>query len=370
MLYLERKNFSVPLSRLGFGGMRFDDFDEGVKAVRLAYEKGITYFDTAPGYCGDTSEAIFGEAFTTIPRDKIIISSKSGVWQDKTAEKLLKRVKKSIERMDVGYLDILHIWCVNNEKNWGKIMSPGGPFEGAEEAKKQGLVKHIFFSTHADNDLNKRIIAGKHFEGMTVGFNLLNYAARLPTVEAARDADLITVSMNPLAGGILPKYKDLFGFLSTPTSSIVETALFFNLSNPNLDVVLCGMGTSQEVEENIAIVNGFKKMGDNNRSLAKQIEENLADLNGSFCTLCNYCLPCPEGIPIPAYMNIIDVKHSTGEENQKSLYYWHKDRNTFLGIEADRCTECGACEKACTQHLPIIDRLKEVSEDFPRDTIK
>jgi len=50
--------------------MRFDSnksIEENAELVRYANSKGINYFDTAPGYCDDTSEVIFGEAFKNMP---------------------------------------------------------------------------------------------------------------------------------------------------------------------------------------------------------------------------------------------------------------------------------------------------------------
>ncbi|MBF0273966.1 MAG: aldo/keto reductase [Nitrospinae bacterium] len=370
MIYLDKKGFDVPLSRLGFGGMRFNDHNEGVNAVRYAFENGITYFDTAPGYCRDQSENIYGEAFKHIPRNKIIVSSKSGIWKDKTAHALLERVKTSIQRMGVDYLDVLHIWCIKDKPMFRRIITKGGPYEGAIKAKESGLVKHIFFSSHANNEVNKEILKHELFEGITIGFNILNSSARLETLQSAKKNKLITVSMNPLAGGMFTRFKNFFTFLKQEsTASLIETALHYNLSHKELDIVLSGMSSVKEVEENIAAVNRFKE--EHNPHLkAKSIEDALANLNGSFCTLCNYCIPCPVNIPIPTYMNVIDIKKVSGEQEEKQFYYWHKDRNSFQGIEADKCTECGVCEEKCTQHLPIIDRLKEVSDDFHRFGIK
>ena len=40
-------------------------------------------------------------------------------------------------------------------------------------------------------------------------------------------------------------------------------------------------------------------------------------------------------------------------------YLWGLTKNQ--GAKANECTECGQCEEACTQHLPIIERLKEIA---------
>ena len=67
---------------LGFGGMRSEtpmDTDKSAATVLRAFEKGITYFDTAPGYCEDQSEIIMGSAIQEMKKSgaPFTISTKS-----------------------------------------------------------------------------------------------------------------------------------------------------------------------------------------------------------------------------------------------------------------------------------------------------
>ncbi len=82
------------------------------------------------------------------------------------------------------------------------------------------------------------------------------------------------------------------------------------------------------------------------------------------CTGCGYCDDCPQGIPIPKYMDSYNQKLLTkdGEAIQNRLK-WHWGGLKAKG--AAECTECGQCEAACTQHLNIIERLKEVAATEP-----
>lgn len=66
MRYVEYGKTGKMVSVVGYGGLRFDlekSNQENADLVKYAYEKGINYFDTAPGYCDDRSEDIFGLAF-------------------------------------------------------------------------------------------------------------------------------------------------------------------------------------------------------------------------------------------------------------------------------------------------------------------
>ena len=63
MIYSEYGQTGKKVSAVGFGGMRFDESksnEENAELLIYAYEKGINYFDTAPGYSSDRSEDIYG----------------------------------------------------------------------------------------------------------------------------------------------------------------------------------------------------------------------------------------------------------------------------------------------------------------------
>lgn len=90
MLYTTLGRTNRKVSRIGFGGCpagvknyvetydpgKTDDYGEGVRAARRAYELGINYFDTAPGYGNGLSEQIIGEALDGSPE-------RISLWQQK-----------------------------------------------------------------------------------------------------------------------------------------------------------------------------------------------------------------------------------------------------------------------------------------------
>jgi hypothetical protein len=91
-----------------------------------------------------------------------------------------------------------------------------------------------------------------------------------------------------------------------------------------------------------------------------------ASLEG-LCTGCAYCIGCeadsgcPQGIPIPQFMDTYNYKllHTSGRSDPiGDRLNWHWSLNRSI---AGKCTACGLCEKACTQHIGIIERLKEIA---------
>jgi hypothetical protein len=97
-----------------------------------------------------------------------------------------------------------------------------------------------------------------------------------------------------------------------------------------------------------------------------RIREHLGENLNEICTGCGYCDQCPQNIPVPSYMQYYNGKVMFGHSDEKmiqALGFQHDwgllaDRKA----DADACVECGVCEETCTQHLPIIDRLKEIAE--------
>ncbi len=138
MKYKTYMDDSAKTSRLGFGGWTLGNVsqgkkmteEEGVKLVKEAYRKGITFYDTAPNYSNGLSEKILGVALNGI-RSNVVINSKFGHHADGTIDfsedKIIASVEGSLKRLQTTYLDsvILHNpdWSVlNNETNHFKIL--------------------------------------------------------------------------------------------------------------------------------------------------------------------------------------------------------------------------------------------------------
>ncbi|MFA7205193.1 MAG: aldo/keto reductase, partial [Saccharofermentanales bacterium] len=171
MIYKEYGHTGIKVSALGFGGMRFrsDEYRKDpeicAEIVKYANSKGINYFDTAPGYCDDMSEVIYGYAFKDMP-EKFYVATKSSYWSDKTSDDVRRRCEESLKRMNVDSIDFYQMWSIMNLAHYRNIMAPGGPYEGAMKLKEEGLVKHICLSTHAGGSEIKEIVDEGAFEGI------------------------------------------------------------------------------------------------------------------------------------------------------------------------------------------------------------
>jgi len=348
------------VSALGFGGMRFrrEDYNRNpeicAEIVRRANRLGINYFDTAPFYCDSRSEEIFGLAFKDMP-NPFYVSTKSGISNDPNADAVRRRLEKSLKIMGVDKINFFHMWCILNLEQYKKVIAPGGPYEGALKAKEEGLVDHICVSTHCSGPEIKQIVEEGYFEGITLGYNIINFPFRQEGLKAASAHGLGVATMNPLGGGLIPQKADYFSFLSDqPGEPVIATALRFNVAHPEISTVLVGIETMAQLEQAGKILREIPPLTpEKKNAVRKKISAKMDRL----CTGCGYCEVCPREVPVSRFMQAYNINILQNKE---------KARNTLAnhwGIpsdKADACIACGRCEEKCTQHLPIIDRLKEI----------
>ena len=356
------------VSVLGFGGMRFDPKDEekSIQAVQRAAELGITYFDTAPGYCEDTSETFIGKALSALPKEKqkgLYISTKSHISADPKADDVRRRIDDQLKKFHRGKIDFYNMWCILDLEQFERIMAPGGPYEGALKAKEEGLIEHICCSTHASGEEIAEVVKADVFEGITLGYNVLNHEFRKEGIEAAVEAGCAVVTMNPLGGGMLTRDEEKLSVLKEDESdSFIAAALRFNFSHPEITVVLSGMNNAAEVEFNVGVAESVKEP---DPDVVKRMIQKFASLGESFCTSCRYCLEhCPENIQIHLYAGLWDRVRMKLPEDAHRVYnvYLANEDNWLKGKRATDCTQCGECEKACTQKLPIREYMANIAK--------
>lgn len=357
------KNVSV----IGMGGMRFrkkdyenGDYTNAVKVVHRAFEKGVNYFDTAPDYNHETSEKIFGEAFKTMPRDKFYVSTKCGLWNASDSDSARKMIEQSLKRLGVDKINFYSMWAIKTLDEYNAYLKKGGIYEGALKAQQEGLIDHICFTTHMSGDDIAKVANDQLFEGVTLGYNAINFAYRQKGIDACHKVGMGIVTMNPLGGGIIPANLDYFSFLKKGDDSLVASALKFILSQNKATLAIPGFSTVEEVDEAVVAGTQFEEATD---QLLKEMAAHLREELDTLCTTCAYCDSCPEGIPIPQLLDSYNMHIlSNGDDKQmfnRMANHWEVDPKT-----SQLCTSCGQCETLCTQKLPIIERLDYIARNY------
>ncbi|MBN1355079.1 aldo/keto reductase [bacterium] len=362
MQYRKYAQTGKDISIIGFGGMRFGkDDEEAVRVIHRAVETGINYFDTAPGYCQDRSESLFGQAFKTL-KDAVYVSTKSSIYSQPKADDVRKRIDQALARMNIDRIHFFHMWCIMDWEHFERVMAPDGPYEGAVKARAEGLVEHIVFSTHANGAEIRRMCDSRAFEGITLGYNILNYTNRYDGILAAHENGMGVAIMNPLGGGMVPSAAEKLGFLIRHEGeSVVQSALRFVLSHPEVTTALAGMGKIEHVEENAVM--GDRITGPDPEFLVL-IKAQYQELGQALCTACKYCLPCPENIDIPSVLTSLNYTFMGMDKTAHAFYGWMKKDAGEKWVSPDQCIDCGLCEERCTQHLEVRDLLRQALELF------
>jgi len=184
--------------------------------------------------------------------------------------------------------------------------------------------------------------------------------------------------MEPLRGGalarnVLPAVQALFdsvGRVSIPGEeggngippyrTPADWALQWLWNQPEVSVVLSGMSTFEQVEQNLASAgrSGVGTLTTEELALVDQVREAYRVLCAIPCTSCKYCLPCPSGVDIPEVFSIYNDYLMYGDENRSQMFYSWLDEKT----RADKCIECGECLEKCPQHIEIPEWMKKVHE--------
>ena len=365
MYFKEYGNTGVKVSAIGFGAMRFDE--EDVREGRLdkcadlmlyALDKGINYWDTAPYYCEDKSEEIVGLAVKQAKREDIYLATKTNfgtIGEKRDRDSFRERLETSLKRLQTDYIDYYHLWCLLNLESYEKHMEALYGF--FEEARCEGLIRNIVFSSHMEGNAIEKVVEDGKFKGMLIGYNPLNHRFRQSGIRSAYENGMGVVAMNPVGGGLIPENPEIFSYLTEGTElNVAQAALRFVASHQEITVALNGFTTKEQIDEAVKAVENLEE-----KPAADVIAGYTEGVSlNNLCTGCGYCRVCPVDIPIPEYMEAYNMKLLIGKDQEclnRLKWQWGIPKEG-----AGECIACKKCEEACTQHLPIIERLDKIAK--------
>jgi len=371
MQYRDFGNTGIKISTLGFGAMRLPykvvngknvyDEDESIKIIHRAFELGVNYIDTAPGYCERKSESIVGKALKGW-RDKVYVSTKNPI-EDSSGSNYRKRLENSLKELDAEYIDFYHMWGINWALFEKKINVKNGPMSEAIKAKEEGLIKHISFSFHDKPENMIKLIDTGYFETVLCQYNLLDRSNE-QAIAYAHDKGLGVVVMGPVGGGRLGAPSEVIrNLLPGKVKSSAEIALRFVIANRNVSCALSGMENIKMVEDNALIASNEDCLSAEELEAVNAAIEEKKRLAELYCTGCNYCMPCPQGINIPHNFLLMNYHKVYGlTDYARNEYSKIGAGENSKDKKAEDCVECGLCEKKCPQKIEIRRQLKETAK--------
>ncbi|MDR1706043.1 MAG: aldo/keto reductase, partial [Clostridiales bacterium] len=242
-------------------------------------------------------------------------------------------------------------------------MKAGGPMAEALKAKEEGLIKHISFSYHDKPENMKEIVDSGYFSSVLMQYNLLDRANEA-NIAYANDKGLGVVIMGPVAGGRLgaPSKVIQEALGANAAVSTAEMALRFVLAHPGVHVALSGMSAPEMVEENAKVASLEGHLNAEEKAKVQAMLEETKRLSELYCTGCNYCMPCPQGLNIPNIFQLMNYHRVYGLTAHAKEQYGRIGTGDSKHKPVSACVECGQCESKCPQKLEIIKQLKETAE--------
>ncbi len=365
------QKLGIETSLLGFGCMRFPVTPEGkideVKAeemLRKGIEQGVNYIDTAYPYHNGESEPFVGKVLKKFDRDSFFLATKLPVWMVHSLEDVDRIFEEQLKRLQTDHIDFYLMHAMGGKRF--DELAEMGCVKRLEELKAEGRIKYLGFSFHDSYEAFEHILNYKDWDFCQIQLNYMDTEeqAGLKGYELAAAKEVPLIIMEPVKGGMLASFSEdiMDKFHSVDANaSAASFALRYVGSLPGVKVILSGMSTMEQVEDNLNTFNHFKPLSDKEQEIIKEVVDILNSRVQNGCTGCRYCMPCPAKVDIPGNFRVWNTYHMYQNYNTVK-FNWENQ----IGEEhqAKNCIKCGKCEQACPQKLSIRQDLEKVQQDL------
>jgi len=373
MIYKEHGN--LKLSELGMGCMRLPvtaenpdtvDMDAVKQMVAYAMEKGINYYDTAWGYHGGMSEIIMGEVLKEYPRGSFLLANKFPGYDLSNMDKIKEIFEKQLEKCQVDYFDyyMFHNVC---ELNVEAYLDPKyGILDYLLEQKRNGRIRHLGFSAHGACDTLRRFLDayGEHMEFCQIQLNWMDWTMQNAREKVAllNEYHMPIWVMEPLRGGKLVMLEEKHAAKLKalhPSEPVSAWSFRFLQSIPGVTMVLSGMSSFDQLQENIATFETEQPLNDEEKNVLFGISAEMTAKATLPCTACHYCTDhCPMELDIPGLIALYNDHTYTGGGLMVPMAVEAMPENK----RPSACIGCQSCEAVCPQNIGISKMMTDFSE--------
>lgn len=378
MQYRRFGKLGFDVSILGFGCMRFPllpaenagepdpariDEEESIKMLRHAIDSGVNYIDTAYPYHRGSSELLVGKALKGGYRERVKLATKLPVWLLKEKGDFDKYLDEQLDKLQTDHVDFYLLHALNKER-WNTIKELD-VLDHLQKAIECGKVKHAGFSFHEDISFFRTILDSFDWGMCQIMFNYMEDREWEKHISHAYDKGIAVVVMEPLLGGKLAntpptevgKVWEASGYDRSPA----DWSFKWIFNHPGVTLALSGMSNMQQVVENLKIAEGClpDSLSQKELDTIEKVRELYTSLTKVKCTGCEYCLPCPNNVSIPEIFAYYNQAAAYNVQKESAISYSGLRKSSR---DASLCVECGKCEEACPQQLPVMRHLKEAHE--------
>ncbi len=367
MQYREDR-YGAQISLLGYGCMRFSrkggaiDYEKAEAEVLRAIELGVNYLDTAYLYPG--SEETVGRILDENGlRDSVSIATKLPQYLVRKESAIDRFFNEELRRLRTDHVDYYLMHMVTDVKQWENLCALGIE-DWIAQKKASGAIRNIGFSFHGSTELFLQVLEAYDWDFCQIQYNYLDEHTQAGRrgLEAAAARGIPVVIMEPLRGGKLVDHLpqgalDAFA-ASGRTWSPAEWGLRWLWDQPQVTCVLSGMNSMEMVEENcrIASETGAGELTEGDLATLEAVKSAINASVRVGCTGCGYCMPCPQGVDIPALFRCYNQMYTEGK-NEGRQEYWQTVSLRKEKAFARQCVGCGACERKCPQGIAIREQI-------------
>lgn len=409
MTYRTNLNTGDRVSLLGYGMMRLpveggasgrDNSDAPIdqemvnRQVDYALAHGMNYFDTSPAYCQGRSERATGIALHRHPRSSYFIATKLSNFSPSTWSRRasIEMFENSLRELRTDYVDYLLLHGIGfgqkPMEEFYKRYIDNGVLDWLVEQKRKGRIRNLGFSYHGDINVFDLALRwfdeGKyHWDFVQIELNYLDWHYANEINPRNTDAEYLygelhkrgipAVIMEPLLGGRLARVPDyIVAKMKSrePEQSVASWAFRFAGTPEGVLTVLSGMTYMEHLRENLHTYSPLRPITPEEDAFLMQIADDIYNLNTIPCNECNYCMPCPYGINIPAVFS--HYNHCINEGNlpqraqdpeyrrARRAFLVGYDRSVPKLRQANHCIGCRQCVEHCPQNIQIPDELHRI----------
>lgn len=362
----------MTLSRLGFGTMRLPIFDgkpanidveQTDRMVDYCMAHGINYFDTAYPYHAGMSEIVIGQSLKRYPRDRFYLADKYPGHQIASSYNPADIFEEQLQKCQVDYFDFYllhniyeHSLPVYLDEQWGIL-------DYFLEQKKNGRIRHLGFSTHAELETLREILdkIGEHMEFCQIQLNYLDWTLQRgkEKYELLTERGIPVWVMEPVHGGKLANLsEEAHAKLQSikPADTDVSRALRFLQGLPNVKVILSGMSNMEQMIQNVQTFEEARPLTEEERNALLEIAEDMKDTIP--CTACRYCCDgCPMQLDIPMLIATCNETRVAPTMNAGMRIEGLPDEK-----KPSACIGCRKCTRICPQNIDIPAVMEELTE--------
>ncbi len=415
MTYRTNPNTGDKVSILGYGMMRLpvegggtfrDHPDANIdqemvnQQIDYALEHGVNYFDTSPVYCKGLSEHATGIALARHPRNSYYIATKLSNFSPSTwsREASINMFENSLKELQTDYVDYLLLHSIggttkdlDSHQLFDTRYMDNGILDWLVEQKNAGRIRNLGFSYHGDVEIFDMLLRwhdeGRyHWDFVQIQMNYVDwhYADEYNTRNT--DASYLynelhrrgipVVIMEPLLGGRLADQPDYIVKQMKerePETPVARWAFRYAGTQEGVLVVLSGMTYMEHLVQNVATYSPLRPITPKEDEFLMKIAEEIMELKIVPCTACNYCMPCPYGLNIPAVFGYYNKSITDGAMpagNREAKEYWEARKRFLIGYDrnipalrqASHCIGCGHCKPECPQGIDIPTELHRIDD--------